>query len=152
MPLPLDVAHTEKLASGFYATVEVRVSPSLITGKADLRNDSLFGYGAAWSILLLDGNDAVIWTSDPQWKLVNAAVPNLKSLLTWRKGDAQTASELIKIDFPSELSDNVQGATIAIVRYEKGVEVTLRGFLEKARQEVAASKDVLRLLKEIFAS
>jgi len=135
--------HREKLASGFYTTVSVKVSNTgVITGTAKLSNQHfLYGYGAMWSILLTDKDDNVIWASKFDHKLVDPAASVFPS-------KTATSSKAIELNFPVELIARVDGVDIALVRYEKGREKTLDDFLETCRKTVRKVVDVLKEIED----
>lgn len=133
---PLTDKVREKLASGFYTTVECKVSNTgVITGKASLSNQhALLGYGAMWVIILSDKDGNVLWCSKLDRHTIGVGGIS-----------GEKSSKTFKYEFPKTLIDEVENVDIGLSRYEKNPWKTIMEHLEKTKETVRKVQDILKL-------
>ena len=133
---PLADKVREKLASGFYTTVECKVSNTgVITGKASLSNQhALLGYGAMWVVILSDKDGNVLWCSKLDRHTIGVGGIS-----------GEKSSKVFKYEFPKALVDEVGNVDIGLSRYEKNPCKTIMAHLEKTKEAAQKVQDILKL-------
>jgi hypothetical protein len=133
---PLADKVREKLASGFYTTVECKVSNTgVITGKASLSNQhALLGYGAMWVVILSDKDGNVLWCSKLDRHTIGVGGIS-----------GEKSSKVFKYEFPKALVDEVGNVDIGLSRYEKNPWKTIVAHLEKTKEAAQKVQDILKL-------
>jgi hypothetical protein len=133
---PLADKVREKLASGFYTTVECKVSNTgVITGKASLSNQhALLGYGAMWVVILSDKDGNVLWCSKLDRHTIGVGGIS-----------GEKSSKVFKYEFPKALVDEVGNVDIGLSRYEKNPWKTIMAHLEKTKEAAQKVQDILKL-------
>lgn len=129
--MSLTIAKTEKLVSGFRASVTATVSPNgHIVGKADLTNRNALGQAAGWVFVLYDEDRNVLFISKAENKHISGCP-------LWAT-TSETTSKAINQTFPEDVGSKVAGAEVIIFRHEhdlsQQIDIILNDVLKKKKK------------------